>query len=86
MMQFFVYNSIGTKVKAPMMAPQNIFDQCAETHRNIELKLCDFYFSFPKLSAVTIATSFLISTRNFLKLSFQIYPYNEILKVSKNKI
>ena len=43
------------------------------------------YFRFPMLSGVAIATSFSGSTRDFLKLSFHMFPYNEILKVSKVK-
>ena len=41
------------------------------------------YFWFPRLSGVTMATSLSVSTRDFLKLSFNMFPYNEILKVSK---
>ena len=44
------------------------------------------YFWFPKLSGVTIATSLLGSTRDFLKLSFHMFPYNDILKVFTSKI
>ena len=44
------------------------------------------YFWFPRLSDVTIATSLSGSTRDFLKLSFDMFPYNEILKVFKSKI
>ena len=43
-------------------------------------------FWFPMLSDVTIATSLSGTTRVFLKLSFHIFPYNEILKVFKSKI
>ena len=43
------------------------------------------YFWFPMLSAVTIATSFSESTRDFLKLSLHMFPYNEILKVIKSE-
>ena len=39
------------------------------------------YFWFPRLSGVTIATSFSGSTLDFLKVSFHMFPYNEILKV-----
>ena len=41
---------------------------------------------FPRLSGVTMATSWSESTRDFLKLSFHMFPYNEILKVFKSKI
>ena len=44
------------------------------------------YFWFPRLSSVTIATSLSGGTRGFLKLSFHMFPYNEILKVFKSKI
>ena len=35
---------------------------------------------------VTIVTSLSGSTRDFLKLSFHMFAYNEILKVFKSKI
>ena len=35
------------------------------------------------LSSVTMATSLSGSTRDFLKTSFHMFPYNEILKSSK---
>ena len=44
------------------------------------------YFWVPRLSGVTMATSLSGSTRKFLKLSFLMFPYNEILKVFKSKI
>ena len=44
------------------------------------------YFWFPMLSSVTTATSLSRSTHDFLKLSFHMFPYNEILKVFKSKI
>ena len=44
------------------------------------------YFWLPRLSGVTIATSLSGGTRDFLKISFHIFPYNEILKVLKSKI
>ena len=44
------------------------------------------YFWFPRLSGVIIATSLSGSTGDFLKLSFHMFPYNEILKVVKSKI
>ena len=50
-----------------MMAPQNVFGNCARTLGRNKLKLCDFwyqsmkhqksYFRFPRLSGVTIAAS-----------------------------
>ena len=43
------------------------------------------YFWFPRLSSVTIATSLSGSTPDFLKLLFHMFPYNEIVKVSKVK-
>ena len=43
-------------------------------------------FWFPKMSGGTIATSLLRCTRDVLNLSFHMFPYIEILKVSKNKI
>ena len=44
------------------------------------------YFQFRRLSGVSIATSSLRSTRDFLKLSFYIFPYKEISEVFKTKI
>ena len=41
------------------------------------------YFWFPRLSGVTIATSLSGSTRDFLKLSFHMFPYNETLRYLK---
>ena len=43
------------------------------------------YFWFPRLSSVTMATSLSGGTRDFLKISFHMFPYNEILKVFKSK-
>ena len=78
------------------MTPQNVFDHCAQTLRMRKLKLGDFninlcsskkcYFWLNRLSGVTMATSLSGSTRDFLKLSFYMFPYNEILKVFKSKI
>ena len=78
------------------MAPQNVFDHCAQTHRRrnwnlvtFNINLCSIkkgYFWFPRLSGVTMATSLSVSNRDFLKLSFHMFPYNEILKVFKSKI
>ena len=44
------------------------------------------YFWFHRLSGVTIAMSVSVSTRDFVKLSLNMLPYNEILKVFKSKI
>ena len=44
------------------------------------------YFWFSRLSGVTIATSLSESTRDFLKLSFHMFPYYEILNVSKSDL
>ena len=44
------------------------------------------YFWFHRLSIVTMATSLSEGTRDFLKLSFHMFPYNAILKVLKSKI
>ena len=44
------------------------------------------YFAFLRLSGVAMATSLSGSTRYFLKLSFHMFRYNEILKVFKSKI
>ena len=44
------------------------------------------YFWLPRLSSVTMATSLSGGTRDFLKLSFHMFPYNEIFKVFKSKI
>ena len=38
------------------------------------------------LSSVTMTTSLSGGTRDFLKLSFHMFPYNEILKVFKSKL
>ena len=73
------------------MTPQNVFDHGAQTLRRRKLKLGDFlninlcsikksYFWSPRLSGVTMARSLLGSTRDFLKLSFHIFPYNEIFE------
>ena len=43
-------------------------------------------FLFPRLSGVTIATILSGSPRSFLKLSFHMFPYREILKVFESKI
>ena len=43
------------------------------------------YFWFPRLSSVTMATSLSGGARDFLKLSFHMFPYHEILKFSKVK-
>ena len=44
------------------------------------------YFWFPRLSGVTIATSLSRGARVFLKLSFNMFPYNGILNVFRSKI
>ena len=44
------------------------------------------YFWFPRSSSVTMATSLSRGTQGFLKLSFNMFPYKEILKVFKSKI
>ena len=44
------------------------------------------YFWFPMLSGVTITTSLSESTQDFLKLSFHMFPYNEIFKIFKSNI
>ena len=43
-------------------------------------------YLIPGISSVTIATSLLRSTRDFLKLLSQMFPYDEIFKVFKRKI
>ena len=50
------------------------------------LSITKTYFWFSRLSSVTIATSSSESTRDFLKLSFHMFPYNEILKVFKSTV
>ena len=52
------------------------------------INLCSIkksYFWFPGLSGVTMAMSLSGSTRDFLKLSFHMFLYIEILKFSKVK-
>ena len=44
------------------------------------------YFWFVRLSSVTMATSLSGGTRDLLKISFHMFPCNEILKVFKSKI
>ena len=44
------------------------------------------YFWFIRLFGVTMTTSLSGGTRDFLELSFHMFPYNEILKVFKSKI
>ena len=44
------------------------------------------YFWFPRLSSVTMATSLSGGIRDFLKLPFYMFPYNETLKAFKSKI
>ena len=43
------------------------------------------YFWFPRLSSITMAISLSEGTRDFLKVSFHMFPYNETLKVFKSK-
>ena len=43
------------------------------------------YVWFPWVSGVTIETSLSGSARDFMKLSFHMFPYNEVLKVFKVK-
>ena len=52
-------------------------------YQSIELKN---EFWFPNMSGGTIATSLLRCTPDVLNLSFHMFPYIEILKVSKSKI
>ena len=44
------------------------------------------YFWFLRLSTVTMATSLSGGTRDFLKLSFHMFPYNEIENFFKSQI
>ena len=80
-----------------MMAPQNGLYHCVPeclgggnwNLLTLILILCGIknsYFWFPRLSGVTMATSLSGSTRDFLILSFHMFPYNKILKVFKSKI
>ena len=41
---------------------------------------------FLRISGVTIATNMLRSAQDFLKVSYHMFSYNDILKVSKSKI
>ena len=73
--------------------PQNVFDHCAQTLRRKKLKLCDFninLFSIKKVNFGSLGYPALpwqrVCTGNFLKLSFHMFPYNEILKVFKSNI
>ena len=69
------------------------FEHCAQTLKRKKLKLVTFdfnlwsikksYFWFIGLSGVIIATSLSWSTRDFLKVLFHIFPYNEFYKFSK---
>ena len=71
-----------------MMAPQNVFGHCAQRLGGGRSNLMTFninlwsikksFFWFPKLSGVTITRSLLGSSRDFLKLSFNMFPYDEI--------
>ena len=72
-----------------MMAPQDVFDHCAQMLTRKKLNLVTFniniwsiqkkLFCFPRLSGVKIES-------RFSALSFHIFPYNEILKVFKSRI
>ena len=44
------------------------------------------YFLLLRLSGLTMATSFSGSIPDFLKLSFHVFPYNEILKLFKSRL
>ena len=67
-----------------MMAPQNVFDHCAKRLGGGSWNLVTFninlfsikksYFWFPRLSSVTMVTSLSGGTRDFLKLSFHMFP------------
>ena len=80
----------------PPPKKKNVLDYCAQTLWKRTLNFVAFniniwsikksYFWFSRLSGVTIATSFSGSIRDFLKLSFHMFPYSEILKVFKSKI
>ena len=56
------------------------FEQSVKTLFNESFSLLGW------LSRVTMATSSLGGTRDFLKLSFHMFPYNEILNVFKSKL
>ena len=79
-----------------MMSPK-VFDPCgAQTLRRRRLKFVTLnitqwsikkvIFGFLSNPGVTIVASLSGSTLDFLKLSFNIFPYSEILKVFKSKI
>ena len=44
------------------------------------------YFWFPRLSGVTIAMNLSWSARDFLNLSFHMFPYNLVFETSTQKI
>ena len=78
------------------MAPKIVFDHCAQrlgggssNFVTFDINLCSIrksYFWFPtSLLGVTIAASLSGSTRDFLKLSFHMFPYYKILTFSKVK-
>ena len=79
-----------------MMAPQMFLPTVPKRLGGGSLNLVTFninlfsikknYFWFPGLSGVTMATSLSGGTRDVLKLSFHMFPYNEILKVFKSKL
>ena len=76
-----------------MMAPQNVLTTVPKRlgggSRNLvtfNINLCSIkksYFWFPRLSGITMTTSLSGSTRDFLKLSFHMFPYHKIIKVFK---
>ena len=74
----------------PLPPKKKMFLTTVLKHLRGKLKLGGFLWSIKKsnfwLSGVTIETSLSGSTRDFLKLSFHMFPFNEILKVFKSKI
>ena len=77
------------------MAPQNVFDHCAQMLGRKKLifwgLLTLIYLASKRVifgslgyPALPWKTSLSEGTRDFLKLSFHMFPYNEILKVFKN--
>ena len=75
--------------------PQNVFDHCAQTLKRTKLKLGDLiliYLASKKVIFGSLCYPVLPwqpvvrGYTRFLKLSFHMFPYNEILKVFKSKI
>ena len=76
-----------------MMAPQNVFDHCAQTLRRGKLKLGDFHinlfsikkdiFGFLGYPLLSVCQGVL---EIFLRVSFHMFPYKEILNIFKSKI